>query len=84
MSNSLQEAEALIHEAINNWPSPFVTRKGCEEISSGAISAGTLANLDCKGKGPEGAFKIGRTTCYPKAKFGDFLISRLSTTEKVH
>lgn len=44
---------------------PVIARKSTGRIFGGAVSPGTLANDDSRGKGPRGRFKIGRTVVYP-------------------
>jgi len=49
----------------SKWPSTVVARKKFREFSGGLVSPGTVANADCVGEGPEGAFMIGRNVGYP-------------------
>jgi hypothetical protein len=49
----------------SKWPSAFVARKQIKEFTGGLVSSGTMANDDCLGEGPEGAFRVGRNTGYP-------------------
>ena len=70
-------AIATIEQAAIKWPAPFVARSKVKEFTGGVYSAGYLANLDSLNHGPEGAFKIGRQTCYPVESVIDWMISRL-------
>ena len=63
---------------IDKWPSAMVARDQVENFSGGAISAKYLANLDCKGEGPPGRFRIGRKVVY----FADSLASWLEGRAK--
>ena len=47
------------------WVAPYVPRSEIARFTEGLLSPGTMANLDCDGKGPEGAFYIGRKLVYP-------------------
>jgi hypothetical protein len=46
------------------WKSSIVARQQIREFTGGMLSPGTLANLDCKGLGPEGRIKIGKQVGY--------------------
>jgi hypothetical protein len=46
------------------WPSAFVARTKISEFSGGMICAGTLANEDSKGTGPEGGFVMNGRKMY--------------------
>jgi hypothetical protein len=48
----------------SKWPSTVVARKKFREFSGGLVSPGTVANADCVGEGPDGAFMIGRNVGY--------------------
>ena len=47
------------------WNAPVVPRSEIGRFSGGLLTAGAMANLDCDGKGPAGAFYIGRKLVYP-------------------
>ena len=49
---------------IEKWPSAFVARPEIARFTGGLIQAGTLANLDAKGLGPEGKIRVGRKVAY--------------------
>lgn len=72
-----QRAIETIKKAAQKWPSTFVARSKIGEFSGGLVAPGTLANADCLGKGPSGAFKIGRHVAYPTESVADWLIGRL-------
>jgi hypothetical protein len=62
------------------WGCPIVARQQIGQFSGGVLTPGTMANLDCLGKGPEGRFRIGKKVCYPV----DSLIAWIdSRTEEV-
>ena len=48
----------------DSWPSAYVARQEIKKFSGGIITPKTLANLDCKGVGPEGRFRVGRKVVY--------------------
>jgi hypothetical protein len=72
-----ESAIAEIKKAMAGCEGTFVPRDKVESLTNGAISSKWLANLDCLGKGPKGAFKVGRKQCYPIDSLTDWLISRL-------
>jgi hypothetical protein len=49
----------------DKWPSSFVARQEAKRFSGGIISEKSLANLDSKGEGPKGRFRIGKKIAYP-------------------
>lgn len=69
----LEEILDRLKEVAN---STFIARKKAPELAGHAISAGTLANLDSAGGGPEGLFYMGKCACYPIDNFISFLKKR--------
>lgn len=53
-----------LSKLISKWPSAYVARSEVGRFSGGLISPGTLANLDCKGEGPEGRIRVGKKVAY--------------------
>jgi len=72
-----EAAAATIRKAAEKWPTSFVPRSQVPTFTGGLIAVGTLANLDSEGRGPQGAFRIGRQRCYPVDALCDWLVSRL-------
>ena len=72
-----QAAITLILQAAEKWPSPFVARKEVSNFTGGIYSQAHLRNMDSLRKGPEGAFRIGRSVAYPVDALCDWLISKL-------
>jgi hypothetical protein len=64
------------------WSSPIVPRKLAGEASGRTVSPKSLANMDCAGEGPEGAFKIGGAMVYPAESFFDWLEARARPVER--
>ena len=62
--------------AADKWPSAFIARQKVSEFTGGLITRGHIANLDCRGEGPE-MIKIGRKACYPVKPFIEWLESRI-------
>jgi hypothetical protein len=58
------------------WPSVLVAREETPKFSGGVLTPKTLANLDGKGLGPKGRFRIGRKVVYPVQSLIDWLQSR--------
>lgn len=73
----LSENQIKAIKAIaDRWKSNIVSRREVELFTGGAVTARNLANLDCKGEGPDGSFYIGRNRVYPVNAMVDWLISR--------
>lgn len=62
------------------WPSAFVARSEIGRFTGGMISPGTVANLDCKGLGPEGRITVGKKVVYPVDALVRWLEARASRT----
>lgn len=60
----------------DKWPSAIVARESVGEFTGGAIEPKTMANLDSRGEGPEGAIKMGRKIMYPVPNFIAWMASR--------
>lgn len=56
---------------------PIVPRTRVGELTGGAIAPQTLANLDSQGRGPAGAFLLGRKLCYRREEFVAWLEARV-------
>lgn len=63
-------------ELRNSLPIIFA-RSEVGRLTGGIIQPGTMANLDCLGKGPAGRFLIGGKICYERELFIDWLLSRV-------
>ena len=71
-------AENAIRRTAQNWNNGFVARTQIPEFTAGAYTADTMSNFDGAGKGPVGAFKIGRRVMYPIDSLVDWLIERIT------
>jgi len=60
----------------DSWGAPFVARECIGRFSGGLVHRRTLANLDSRGQGPDGKFKIGRKVGYPVESVVEWLESR--------
>ena len=58
------------------WPSPFVARHEVRRFTGGIVNPKYLANLDSKGQGPAGRFRVGRKVAYPVESFVSWLEAR--------
>jgi|APHig6443717817_1056837.scaffolds.fasta_scaffold07726_2 hypothetical protein len=65
----------ILHEFSKDLP-PLVTRQELEKLTGGLIKARTLANLDCKGKGPLQKMRIGKKVAYGKEAVLKWLLAR--------
>lgn len=77
-TGTLSQAEATVKATADKWPSTFVARTSIPDFTGGVYSVGYLANQDSEGKGPKGAFRIGKQIAYPVDSLTDWLISRLA------
>ena len=65
-----KEAISQVVKGIEaRWKSNVVARSQVGEITGGALSPKSLANMDSKGEGPDGRFLMGRQTVYPLPSF---------------
>ena len=71
-----ESAIKVIREAANKWPNPFVSRREISNFTGGLLAPRTMANLDCAGEGPNGAFRIGRNIAYPLDSLVEWLIEQ--------
>jgi len=56
-----------------------LTREGIEKATGGIYTARYLANLDAKGEGIPGRFRVGRKILYPTKNAADFFDSRTTS-----
>lgn len=77
MKTSREDAIRTIKSAAERWPTSFIPRREVPKFTGGLLSSGYLANCDCAGDGPKGAFNIGRQKVYPVDAFCDWLIARI-------
>lgn len=61
-------------QSIFNALPPMPSRKQLAEVSGGLVAAGTIANRDSEGRGPEGRRIIGKRTCYPRTEAVSWLM----------
>jgi hypothetical protein len=66
----------LILDSLRRELPPTFTRATAVKMLGGLFTAGTLANLDCLGKGPGGSL-IGRKKIYERESFIAWLESRM-------
>lgn len=72
----MNTTDSIIESLRADLPAVF-TRAKAEELLGGIISAGSLANADSAGEGPEGLFYMGRKAAYRKEAFLEWLRPRL-------
>ena len=72
----MNPTDSIIESLRADLPAVF-TRAKAEELLGGIISAGSLANADSAGEGPEGLFYMGRKAAYRKEAFLEWLRPRL-------
>lgn len=63
---------------------PTIARSKVSTYFGGAISSKTMANLDSLGRGPEGAFKVGRTVVYPTESLLEWLQQRTTSLSSAY
>jgi hypothetical protein len=61
---------------FENHKSKIVIRENVPELTDGAVKLRNLTNLDARGEGPEGRFRIGRKVCYTVDNFLKWLETR--------
>ncbi len=67
----------LFDEMKERWPSAIVARSEIHRFSGGMVTAGTMANHDCMGTGPEQRVLLGRRkVAYPVSALVDWLRGR--------
>ena len=78
--SNYDQAVKIIRLTGQNWvknKAAYVARSKMIDFSGGIYNSRTMANRDCDGTGPVGAFRIGRQVCYPVDSLCDWLIARL-------
>jgi hypothetical protein len=76
MSPEKEKIRIEIEKALYGKPYVFRTDKFRQALDGN--SAGVLANFDCAGTGPKGAFLVGRKIAYPTAAYIEWVVSRIS------
>jgi hypothetical protein len=64
------------------WTSTIVARQDIATFTGGVMTPKTLANLDAKGCGPGGAFRIGGKVAYPVGQVVTWLESRMGARQR--
>ena len=73
---TLPPAEEFRQLLLNKLP-PVIAREDVESQIGGVISMKTLANADSSGKGPMGAFRVGRKVVYPTEALVSWIIDAM-------
>lgn len=76
-AESEMSVEEVVRQNAKKWPANWVARSEFKRFSGGVYARGTLANLDSRGEGIPGRFKIGRETVYPLSNAVEWLIGRI-------
>ena len=71
----------FFEKLADSWPSEIVARKEVGKFTGGLIGPKTMANLDCRGDGPQGKITFGRNVGYQKSLFVQWLRGR-ATAER--
>lgn len=83
--NLNRDLKGVFFEMVQRWPSAIVCRDVIDEFTGGAVSQGTMANLDSRGEGPEGKFSLGsRKVCYPAVEIARWLQARAEFVTSKH
>jgi len=72
----LEKSYPNFDDLKKSWPSPFVARTEISRMTGGILQRTTIANLDAKGEGPGGRFRVGRKIAYPVDEIIKFLEQR--------
>lgn len=75
-----EDLKTALEKALDCQPHIFRNDPRRKELDGN--SAGVMANFDCQGTGPEGAFYIGRKIAYPTQQYIDWVVSRFSSRVK--
>lgn len=57
--------ENIFDELKRSWGSPIVARDQISRFSGGLLHPRTMSNLDSRGLGPKGRFRVGKKIAYP-------------------
>lgn len=74
--DGLSPAEKEFYDLLVGSLPPVIAREDVHELLGGAISRQSMAKCDCEGKGPDGAFTMGRKVLYRTDKFVLWMIRR--------
>jgi len=72
----------VFEQWAERWPAPIVARTEIRFFTGGALSEKYLANLDSRGLGPAGRFRVGRKVCYPTSELVKWLAERSAAIPK--
>lgn len=64
-------------EALRSSLPIIFARSEVGRLTGGIIKPGTMANLDCEGKGPLVRYLVGRKICYERDSFVEWLVTRV-------
>ncbi|WP_156921781.1 hypothetical protein [Desulfovibrio inopinatus] len=73
---ALQEFEQEFVAAWEGHLPPYFGRQAIETLFPGMISSKTVANLESKGEGPDGAYRLGGKVVYKRENFVRWLVDR--------
>lgn len=68
-------------ELADHWPSAWVARDVINHFSGGILTPKYCGNLDSRGLGIEGRFRVGRKIVYPVSNVIAFIESRTDSPE---
>lgn len=72
-----------LQELYNTLP-PILARQSVGKFTGGIIQPGTCANLDSRGLGPEGRFRVGKKICYSREAFLKWLEGRIMPPKTIN
>lgn len=77
------EAEEFIRLLRPSLP-PVIAREKVEMHLGGIVNGKTLANYDCRGKGPEESFSVGRKVVYKTDSLLKWVVATLGVKRIVN
>lgn len=77
MAKNMIPAEEDFRQRLLSELPPVIAREAVEDRLGGLVKSKTLANADSAGRGPQGAFQVGRKVAYAREPLVDWLIRHL-------
>ena len=74
----MEQGKDIFDEMAEAWPGLWIPRPKLPEATGYLMTPSYAANLDSRGEGPPGRFRIGRQVVYPKKQLFDWLRARSS------
>ena len=73
----MSDTNSVLKSLAEKWPSSYVARSKVSEFSGGILHPRTMANLDCRGEGPQDRIRIGKHVAYPVDALINWMMERV-------